>query len=230
MGTQLYILTSPTDISEAYKNSSSLSFDIFVKLLLRTCGSSKSVIEKLFQPSKITGQDKKPLGQALRDLNVRQSTTGPNFEDLSRKFLNYLDQSLKLQAMASNSRYCLNNRESGGTICVSLTRWCAEMVINGSQHGYFGDRLTQIDPNLAQTFINFDQRSWQLLYRYPRWLSKEMYSAKDQLIKALTSFFESPADTKADAAWVTKLLEKEMRDLGFDSKEMATLMMLQYWG
>ena len=188
------------------------------------------MIERLFQPSQISGELKRPLGQALHDLNVRQSTTGPDFEDLSSKFLSYFDSFLEFHAMAGNSRYCLRNREPAGAICVSLTRWCAEMVINASQHGYFGDRLTQIDPNLAQTFINFDQRSWQLLYRYPRWLSRDMYSAKYQLIKALTSFFESPADTKTDAAWVTKLLEEEMRDLGFNSNEMATLMMLQYWG
>ncbi|KAL9627115.1 MAG: hypothetical protein Q9204_006802, partial [Flavoplaca sp. TL-2023a] len=107
---------------------------------------------------------------------------------------------------------------------------CAEIAINAGQNAYFGRQLLEIDPNLAQTFRQFDSSSWQLLYLYPRWLSPDMYSAKDRLVEALTLYFNAPAEKKTDAAWITKYLEQEMRYLGFDSREMATLMMLQYWG
>ncbi|KAL8918023.1 MAG: hypothetical protein Q9208_007621 [Pyrenodesmia sp. 3 TL-2023] len=56
-----------------------------------------------------------------------------------------------------------------------------------------------------------------------------MYSAKDQLVKALALYFDAPKGNKASAAWATKYMEQEMRYLGFDSKQMAKLMMPQYW-
>ena len=144
--------------------------------------------------------------------------------------LKYLEKSLLFENVAVNSRYNLKASATADTAFLSLSKWCAEVVINASQKAYFGDRLSEIDPNLAQTFIEFDTRSWQLLYHFPRLISEGMYAAKDRLINTLTAYFETPVREKADAAWVTQLLEREMRGLGFTDREMGTLMMLQYWG
>lgn len=145
-------------------------------------------------------------------------------------FLGYFEKALKFENITRKSQYYVDNLDARDTTCVSLTKWCADVVINASQKAYFGDLLSQIDPGLAHTFVAFDTRSWQLLYGFPRLFSRKMYSAKDKIIGALTLYFDAPPEEKADAAWVTQLLEKEMRQLGFNNQEMATLMMLQYWG
>lgn len=230
LGTKLYILTDPRDISEAYRNSSTLSFEIFVKLLLRTCGSSKFVVEKMYQESGSPSRGKRPLGRALHDLNVQQSFPGPRFEGLSMIFQEHFEKILVADIMPRSYRHNVYIPDSKDTLCVSLSKWCADVVINASQKAYFGDSLSRINPDLAQTFVEFDTRSWQLLYGFPKLFSNKMHSAKEQTIKALTLYFESPQESKADAAWVTQLLEKEMRQLGFKNEDMATLMMLQYWG
>ena len=210
-------------------SSSSLSFDTFVKLLIRTCGSSNQVVEKLYQDASPSSKHTKSLGRAIHDLQVQQSS-GQRLDDLSSVFITFFEKSLLFEDVAGNSRYGSKVPETTNFARVSLRKWCAEAVINASQKAYFGDRLSKIDPNLAQTFIEFDTRSWQLLYHFPRLISEPMYAAKDRLVNALTTYFETPAEEKVDAAWVTQLLEKEMRDLGFTNREMGTLMMLQYWG
>ena len=204
--------------------------EVFVELLLRTCRSSNSVVDIFHrEPQSLNGRNKS-LGRTLHDLNAQQWFPKQNPENMSTIFLAYLEGSLTFENIVSNSRYTFESSNAEDATSVSLIRWCAEVVINASQKAYFGDCLINIDLRLAQTFVELDTRSWQILYRFPRVLSRKMYSAKDKLIKALALYFSAPAETKADAAWVTKLLEKEMRQLGFSNQEMATLMMLQYWG
>lgn len=210
-------------------SSSSLSFDTFVKLLIRTCGSSKRVVEKLYQDPPPSSERKKSLGTAIHDFQVQQSS-GQRLEDLSAVFVTCFEKSLSSENIAASGRLGTEASETKDVARISLRTWCAEAVINASQKAYFGDRLSEIDPDLAQTFLEFDTRSWQLLYHFPRLMSEPMYAAKDRLVDALTMYFETAAEKKADAAWVTQLFEKEMRGLGFTDREMGTLMMLQYWG
>lgn len=228
-GTKLYVLTNPSHISEAYRNSSSLSFDIFVKILIRTCSTPARVVEKLYQDPPPPRERTKSLGRAIHDFQVQQ-TSGQKLEDLSAVFVACFEKSLLFEDLAVNDAYDTKASEATGSACISLSKWCADIVINATQKAYFGERLSRIDPHLAQTFIEFDIRSWQLLYRFPRFISKPMYTAKDQINNALTAYFKTPAEDKNDAAWVTKTLEKEMRVLGFTEREMGTLMFLQYWG
>ena len=223
-GTKLYILSNPRDVSEAYRNSSTLSFDIFVKLLIRTCGTSKPVVEKLYQDPLPSSAHKESLGKAIHKFQVQQSSPGNNLEDISLVIANYLEKALVLENMATERA-----PKAKDLLYLSLKRCCADLVIGASQMAYFGERLSEIDPNLAQKFIEFDSRSWQLLYHFPRLISKGMYAAKDRIIDDLTAYFETPGE-RTDAAWVTQLLEREMRALGFTTREMGTLMMLQYWG
>ena len=223
-GTKLYILTNPRDISEAYRNSSTFSFDIFIKRLIRTCGTSKHVAERLYQDPLSSGAHKESLGKAIHKFQVQQSSPGKNLEDISVVIVNYLDKALVLEKMATERA-----PKAKDVLYLSLKRCCADFVIGASQLAYFGERLSEIDPNLAKTFVEFDSQSWQLLYHYPRLISKGMYAAKDRIIDDLTAYFETPGE-RTDAAWVTRLLEREMRALGFTTREMGTLMMLQYWG
>lgn len=186
------------------------------------------MVEKLYQDPPPLSERKKSLGMALQGLQMQQSSPGSNLENLSVEYLEYFGKTLVFEQMTMDSRYHWKTAGKVGT--VSLREWCAEVVINESQKAYFGDRLSQIDPNLALTFVEFDTRSWQLLYNFPRLISQRMYAARDKLIDALTAYSELSAEEKTGATWVTQHLEREMRASGFTSREMGTLMMLQYWG
>ena len=140
------------------------------------------------------------------------------------------EKSLLPENVAVNIRCGLKASETADFACISLRKWCVGVVIDTSQEAYFGDCLSEIDPHLAQTFLEFDTRSWQLLYHFPRLISEPMYAAKDRLINALTAYFETATEKKANAAWVTQLFKKKMRGLGFTDKEMETLMMLNIGG
>ena len=181
-------------------------------------------MERLYQEPPPSGVHKKSLGQAIHGFQVEQSSPGNKLEDISVIIASYLEKALVFEKMAREKA-----SKTDESSYLSLRRCCANLVIGASQKAYFGERLSSIDPDLAQTFIEFDGCSWQLLYQYPRLISKGMYAAKDRIIDVLTAYFETPGE-RTDAAWVTQLLEREMRALGFTTREMGTLMMLQYWG
>lgn len=110
---------------------------------------------------------------------MEQSAPGQNLENLSAVALTYLERSLLFENVAVDSRYYLKTSETADITGVSLSKWCADVIINASQKAYFGDHLSEINPDLVQTFIEFDTRSWQLLYHFPRLISEGMYAAKD---------------------------------------------------
>ena len=203
---------------------------MFVKLLLRACGSSKFVIDRFYGETITSIGEKRSLGHRLHGLNVQQSCSAENLEKLSSVFLRYYANALSPEKVATNYRYTLNGTLSAKGVPVSLAKWCSEVVINSRQESYFLSLLSKIDPNFPQTFVQFDMWSWQLLFGFPRLFSTTMHHAKDQIIEALRLYFDAPAYQKIDASGVSQLLEQEMEQLGFTSKEKATLTMLQYWG
>ncbi|KAL8826677.1 MAG: hypothetical protein Q9191_003652 [Dirinaria sp. TL-2023a] len=57
-----------------------------------------------------------------------------------------------------------------------------------------------------------------------------MRRSQDKLIDALDCYFLTPSDQRRDAAWSIGVLEREMGRLGLSNREIATMMMILYWG
>lgn len=53
-------------------------------------------------------------------------------------------------------------------------------------NSFFGEALLEIEPDLFRTSFDFDDDSWMLLYRYPKFLAKRLYRSKDAAIDAMT--------------------------------------------
>ncbi|MCJ1312934.1 hypothetical protein MMC25_006610 [Agyrium rufum] len=235
LGTKLYILTDPRHMSEAYRNSSTLSLDFFVRGLLRACGSSGKVLEKIFRHDANSSLSEKGNGKSfietMHELQFRHGFPGQHLDELSEVSRENLDVVLRPRALIRDSGSTgLYAEEGYRSTTISLSKLCAQTIINANQKAYFGDCLSELDPQLYQTFVNFDALSWQLLYRYPRFLGRKMHASKDHITNVLTRYFAAPAEQRPGAAWVTRMLEEEMRQLGLTNEEMSTLMLLQYWG
>ena len=107
---------------------------------------------------------------------------------------------------------------------------CSNLLVEAGQDAYFGPMLKCVDPQLPQVFLDFDKRSWQLLFGLPYFLSMRMHKSKDMIISALTTYFRLPSEQKEASVWSVDVLETEMRHLGLKDKDIATMMMILYWG
>ncbi|KAL9128015.1 MAG: hypothetical protein Q9217_003209 [Psora testacea] len=233
-GSRLYVLTKPQDVSDAYKNTTTLSFDGFVQAMMRTFGSSKHCLKTMYNhvphdPHRddFPNPHYKSLAKLSRDLHIQQLFPGENLNHLGNKFANYFDECLALKEIASK-RYARHTASS--STVVPLLTWSSDVFTMGGQRAYFGGLLEQIDPNMTWTFLEFDELSWQVLYQYPRFASRRMNVLKDKLIEDLEIYFGTAPEKRTGDAWFTKAFEHEARQRGIGTHDLATMMVTIYWG
>jgi hypothetical protein len=234
-GQKMYILTSPQDVSDAYKNTASLTFDGFMHDIMVAFRASPSAIQKMWlyprsggagYQSIVENPHQKCLAQLTRDFHHQQLHPGPHLDDIAPKFLNYINNALQWENVSGNYVSKDTDTESKE---ISLKAWCGDVLLEAATRAFFGDALLEIQPDLFRHFIAFDDNSWMLIYRYSRFLAKPMYSAKDTVTDALTRYFKLPRDKRVGEAWFVRTLESEQRSLGIKDHDIATLMMMIYW-
>ena len=237
-GEVFYVLTSPHDVAAVYKETESLTFDQFVRDIMVAFGASPGAIEKMWLlPSndkhgfnaQVENPSQKCLAQLTRDFHKQQLHPGQNQRSLSEKFQGYIEESLRWDSMSTrpNDKYILRSSEMSKEI--SLKGWCADVLLNAATRAFYGESLLQNQPDLFRDFFDFDDNSWMLMYRYPRFMATSMYQAKDAAIDALTKYFATPKGSRRGEAWFIRTLEAEQRQLGIDDRDIATLNLMVYW-
>lgn len=231
-GKQLYILTSPDDISAAYKETEALTFDIFVRDMMDSFGASKQSMDGMWLPAGdhgfnalVPNPERKCLADLTRDFHKQQLHPGPELDNISGKFIACIDESLQWKHIST--RYA--GLEDGVTRTVSLKDWCGEVLLYAATESFFGSALLRLKPDLFSKFFDFDDDSWMLLYKYPRFLSRRMHDAKDEAIDALTRYFALSKEQRLGEAWFVSTLETEQRRLNVGNRDIATLILQVYW-
>lgn len=230
-GERLYIITSPQDVSAVYKNIVSLTFDDYIRDMMYQFGGSEDAVQKMWQdPSKGTrllspNPLHKNLARLGEDFYRQQLHPGTNLENLQSQFMPKIHKSLSYENISEN----IILSSTTGEKTVSLLGWVREVLLDSATRAFFGDRLLEIEPNMFQSFFDFDDNSWKLTYHLPRVFAKEMYGAKQQATEALVKYFQTPKDKRPGAAWLVQTLETEMRNLGIQETDIACFLMMIYW-
>jgi hypothetical protein len=223
----VYVLTDGKDVAEAYRNTKTFSFEVFVQHMMRTMGCSNEVTDKMYAKrdparSRFPNPKGKPLAILERQLHVRQLYPGEDLAYLGARFNSYFDRYLDLKAIAQERSYATSNMDE--MVSLPLMIWVSDFLIRGGQRAYFGDFLEDIDPDISWAFLEFDDLSWQILYQYPKALCNKMHAAKERVTVTVRKYFATPMEDRAGDAWFTKAMENEMRDLGLDTKDISIMM------
>ena len=91
-GNKLYMVTLPQQISEAYRNIATLSFDLFVRGFHESFGMSPTGVEKMWEvpmahEKHLNPTGRKNLVQRSADFHRLQLFPGPHLESLNERFL-----------------------------------------------------------------------------------------------------------------------------------------------
>jgi hypothetical protein len=234
MGNQrFYIVTKPEDVNVVYRNSSTLTFEIFAQEVLNDFGCSASAIKAMYgitdgNRKVFRSSDTKPPARMARDFHIHQLFPGNLLNDIGLEFITYYERTLNIEHLASRTKYA--TQTGPGSISVSMFALMSDIFTNAAQEAYFGSWLRMLEPRMADLLLEFDELGWQLLFRYPNLLTSKMRSAKDQVVDALEIYFETPQDMRTDTVWFTKALEAEMRRVGINNRDIAMMVMTIYWG
>lgn len=150
---------------------------------------------------------------------------GEKLDIVQEPFLGSIEESLQWQNISG--KYVLETTHDTKT--VSIYGWCSEVLLLATTKAFFGDSILQIEPNILQGIHDFDNANWKLLYKIPRFWAKDMWEAKDLVHGALLKYFKLPLGQRSDGAWVVQTLESEMRDMGVDDQQIASILMMTYW-
>lgn len=228
-----YVLTKPDDVAAAYRNTKTFSFDAVLQDLMQKIGVSELGIQKMFSSPDSSKQVfpnpfNKCLARLSRELHIHQLYPGEGnlLNAIDEEFVRYFDQYLELDSLARRTRYVTSPHKTA--VDLSLRTWTSDFFANAGQDAYFGKRLRQIDPDMTWTFMEFDALFWQVLFQYPKVLSKKMNAALDKMIASMKQYFAVPVSERTDTVWFTQALEEEMRLLDTPSNDIAAMMVTIY--
>jgi hypothetical protein len=179
-GELMYIITSPDDVKAAYRNTPSLTMDVFLQGLMSGFEVASSAVEKVYWKPNPNGTGSQlispnPSHKSLASLTVdfyrEQLYPGPRLTQLGEITCSYIEEAVRWDTM-SDRRYTLSHAVWSKDI--SLLHWCEDVLLKAAARSFFGDALFDVNPNMIEDFLKFDAVSWKLMYRYPKILSRDM--------------------------------------------------------
>jgi len=235
LGRTLYLMTSPEEIMRIYRNTEELTIDTHIRHTLTSLGASSSAVDRWMPPRSPEGNNNRAMDSLKAKTNEfthlgsricqQQLLPGKELGHLQKAFMSNIHKSLHWHTISSKITLASSTQSK----TISLLGWCRDVLLESSTRAFFGVQLLQINPNLFQSFYDFDACSWKLHYGYPRFLSGELYAARDIIIETLTAYFSLPKAKRPDAAFIINRLEDEMRQLEIGDKDIAALTMPLFW-
>ena len=233
-GEKIYVLTSAQDVAEANKHEAALSYDPVICDLMLTFGVSPDGVDKIYKAKPSFGGDAgrlNPSNKALADLKTdfyhlqllpRSREAAParpgEFEKLQRSFLKLIQNSIHPK---NSSIHGLAEKDK------SLHRWCQSVLVEAGMRAFFGKALFELDPNIMEHFVDFDDNNWMVWYKWPN--ASAMRVPKAKVLRTLERFLALPKEEKSDMSFLTKAMEDSMKQLGMSIPDMAAVVMMQVW-
>jgi hypothetical protein len=112
---------------------------------------------------------------------------------------------------------------------LSLKALCQDVLLQCSSRAFFGNALMDINPNLTQDFLDFDDESWKLNYHVPELLSRGMHASLEAIRQAFTKYIDLPSEAKPDISWMIPTIENELCGIGLTSYEQAGFFASLFW-
>jgi hypothetical protein len=153
-----------------YKILETLSFIEFVQGLFKRNGVSEAGLKAAYsnlpadKPGFPNPQGGSLGGTLVWSLYIHQLYPGEDLDHLEARFLEYFEKHLTLSILRKACAPYLRSQDDS-SIEAPLMRWCSEYFVRARGLAYFGDMLGAVDPELAPTFIAFDDLSWQAILR-----------------------------------------------------------------
>ena len=228
-GQRLYVITSSQDASKIYKNTSTLSFDQFVPDMMLSISASEDGVRKMWESPRY-GEDSsnrvhKILAHAGEDYYRQQFHPGNHLDDLWLNIQTRIGKSLEWNGIPHGCRIA----ETTKTKNLSLLAWCRSTLLSSVTTSVFGPRSLETQADLLDTFVVFDDDSWKMNYKLPRFLCEEMHTAREKIVDTFGRYFALPAEQRSGGAWLVGSLETEMRKIEVPEHDIAALFGMPFW-
>ena len=236
-GQTLHILTSPEDVKDLYKNAKVFAFDDVVVDVSITFGISRVALLKMRQKpafpegdpvySKLKVQNMHAM--SLSELNSefwkQELFPGPSLDALLEKFVVHIEAALQSENLSMYSR--IQHHADSTEHTVLLLKWTEGVMMDAGTSALFGTKIVEIDPELVQKFLTFDNENWKLWYKWPK--AGAMHAAKTAMMQTIEEYLSLPQKERGGAAHVVSLIEETTTALGLSKKDIAASLAMLYF-
>lgn len=217
MGEVLYIVTSPSDVQQMYKEPS-LSFEAVISGFMSQFGCTPDTLQKMFDK---TGRTKHWMDGSHDDFKL-QMHPGDKFEVLNDSFLRNIESWMYWDRIKGFGLVS----ETPDVKTVSLWRWCYTVLCDSATRSMFGDAIFEVYPDMLENFYAFDEEGYKLPFKLPRFAAKTLYQTLERSQKAFADFLALPKEKRQDSSWIVKRLEEGMNEVGVEDPTQSGVMLL----
>ncbi|KAF2196239.1 cytochrome P450 [Delitschia confertaspora ATCC 74209] len=232
----LVVIRNVDEVSMLWKSTKAFTFDGFIQDMYRGIDIPESSFMPLFadlhtfgkfedpQPAFIAeNPNKKPYIEVQFDWIKDQLQPGPLMEDTLQKIYGNLSHLLEWDNM-SPALF----RAEEKTRVVNLYQWSQHFLVEAAIKAFMGPELFDLDPNFTQHYIDWENTSWKVAYRYPAIFARDMHKAKEIVVDALEGYFA--LDSRPNISWLFERMQTEQRRTGIPRRQAACLNLLMLLG
>jgi len=229
---RIYIVTSPNDIANCYRNTTTISYHSIIQDMYKWVHISQDGLNKMFSLDPSAPHNNglpKPVMPAFHMNNYHrlQVHPGENFDDLlHNRIIPGILRTLDFDN-TPNHPAVLARTESG--IKISLLSLCNELFVRGTAEAFLGKAIWRANPHLLDAFRRWERTNWKYMFQMPEFMSKDMMAARDEIIQSFVLYFRIPAEERQDSNLFMKEAEKMVRDVGCNEQDTARIFMLHFW-
>jgi hypothetical protein len=234
------IIREIQDVASVWKNTVALTFDPFVRNVMQSFGIPSAAVERIFQkdPGSLIPADVRSMS-LLSTANLNrdcyhhlqsdwfkiQLQSGENLGKLEGKYKCFLAKALQWSSLSPD--FTLSSKPNERFI--SLKGFTRKILGDWALKSFFGEKLFEVSPSFAPCYTKYEDDSWKIFYRYPRFRTRNLHQAKEKAITELVKYLELPEEQRPELAWIFLTMDKELSYLGLSPEERAGIIMMITW-
>ncbi|KAF2464462.1 cytochrome P450 [Lindgomyces ingoldianus] len=231
---KLYIITNPSDVSNAFRDNEALHFDGHLNELLCNWGFEGEALrlawhvpqpgEWCYLPGNPLNPNHLSLNRFTEEVYREQLLPGPKMDAMYNAFATALFATLEW----SNLDFCTVGVR-GKSRLLSLSMLCRHTMVDATTRSMFGSHLHRINPTVVENMMNFNDHAWMVFFRYPEIFGSPVTEPRRQLMDTLKTFINLPAHARTEQAWSIDTILKWQEIMGVDLHSRASIILMIYW-
>ncbi|KAI1363651.1 cytochrome P450 [Xylaria arbuscula] len=231
---KLYIITSPADVAAAFRDTVALRFDGHLNELLLNFGFNADAIRRgwhnpkpgdwCYIPNNPINPKQLNFIHLTEDIYKKQLLPGERMDEICEAFLGALHKSVhrdKLEYWGSSV--------GGKTRRISLYSLCRLAMVDAATRSMFGSHLHDIEPNIVDNMLKFNDYAWMVFFRYPDFFGLPVTEPRRKIMDALKVFIQLPADQRKEQSWSIETIIAAQEIVGIDLEARASVILMIFW-
>ena len=102
-------------------------------------------------------------------------------------------------------------------------------MVDAATRSMFGPHLHEIEPNIVEYMMNFNDYAWMVFFRYPDFFGLPVTEPRRKIIDALKKFIKLPEEQRPHQSWAIRNIIIAQDIVGIDLEAQASVILLIYW-